>query len=698
MNHTNVIYTIIKKQDKCSPFPYPPLYLEEDTDYICFTNRPDMKSDFWEIKYMEQIEESFVEEFLKQHGGYHHTLYVAPNQILLESKENPNFLITVPDIYEIMRAVPDFENFVPTSNPDGTYHIEPNPEYQDGPYDGRPLLLTIGVPVSNQIETIRRCLNGIQPILEAIPSELLVIDTGSTDGTIEVAKEYQARIVNFPWCNNMSAARNCGIRNAMGGWYMSIDDDEWFESVEDTIDFFQSGKYKNYLFASYIQRNYHSLSLTDHDDSSIPRMAKITPTLHFEGRIHDALMGVQKEHLCYLKDIAHHTGFHRDDKDAFLAKVNRNLSSLYFDLYEYPKDLRYIYQIANEFNAIFQAKYAIAYLYRGLSVNREVNHTYWQKKLTSNLLISLFTDKNPALFSYVQTCLSDSSYTISEMALIHYMLFQLASELEYEIPFIEKEASEYEYYRNQFLSNVDYERQQMMQYAILDIDVCENSSYISAYRIARFALAVRKQEEMEAEDWLKQIDLTQAKQGDVLIFCSNIIHCKTSTLVSYGLQKIENYIGSLSQEQIAFFADLVWKKHISASQDSLGFVFFQHYITASGYTDLSVSMQYWLAILGEKLFLAMQDKEDDAYLTIFLNYIEALFNYAIHYYNPVLFSEDSSFLPENIRAGYHIVQALEAAEKKNPLCIKELKSALHIFPNFKRGISLLFEQLKSFTL
>lgn len=52
---------------------------------------------------------------------------------------------------------------------------------------------TIGVPVSNQIETIDRCLSHIKPLLDNLPSELLVVDTGSTDGTIEVCREYGAR-------------------------------------------------------------------------------------------------------------------------------------------------------------------------------------------------------------------------------------------------------------------------------------------------------------------------------------------------------------------------------------------------------------------------------------------------------------------------------------------------------------------------
>ena len=107
MKYINVIYTIIKKQDKFSPFPYPPLYQEKNTDYICFTDNLTVKSNFWKVKYFEQIDDSSIEESLK---SYHTKLYIEPNQILLKSRKEPDFLITVPDIYEIIGETPDFDS------------------------------------------------------------------------------------------------------------------------------------------------------------------------------------------------------------------------------------------------------------------------------------------------------------------------------------------------------------------------------------------------------------------------------------------------------------------------------------------------------------------------------------------------------------------------------------------------------------
>lgn len=104
----------------------------------------------------------------------------------------------------------------------------------------KPLLLTISLLVSNRIDTIRKCMDSIKPILDSIPSELIVVDTGSTDGSIDIVREYTDNIVSFDWCDDFAAARNAGLEHAKGEWFLYLDDDEWFEDVTTIIDFFQS--------------------------------------------------------------------------------------------------------------------------------------------------------------------------------------------------------------------------------------------------------------------------------------------------------------------------------------------------------------------------------------------------------------------------------------------------------------------------
>ena len=108
--------------------------------------------------------------------------------------------------------------------------------------------LTIGLLVSNRIKYIRQVMEALKPLLDAVPSELIAVDTKGedSDGSIEVVKEYTDKVYPFTWCNDFAAARNVTFEHARGEWYMYLDDDEVFDDVQEIIDFFLSGEYKNF--------------------------------------------------------------------------------------------------------------------------------------------------------------------------------------------------------------------------------------------------------------------------------------------------------------------------------------------------------------------------------------------------------------------------------------------------------------------
>ncbi len=250
---------------------------------------------------------------------------------------------------------------------------EPNSPPPGGRYDGYPFLLTIGVPVSNQIGTIRRCLEGIQPILDALPSELVVVDTGSRDGTVEVCREFGARVVEFPWIDNMSAARNQAIQAAQGLWFMSIDDDEWFEDTSAIIRFFEKGDYRNHDLALYFQRNFQTDGLVGNDYPAI-RLGRRDARLHFHGRIHDLLSNadVPDPRIMMLKAYANHFGFSFEQEAEKMAKSIRNLNILKLDMAQFPRESRHAMQMINELGISQQPVQAYRVSYYALSLGREV--------------------------------------------------------------------------------------------------------------------------------------------------------------------------------------------------------------------------------------------------------------------------------------------------------------------------------------
>lgn len=71
-------------------------------------------------------------------------------------------------------------------------------------------------------QNISRCLASVAGAVD----EIIVVDTGSADGTRQVAREFGAQVYSFPWNDNFSDARNASLELATGDWILFLDADE----------------------------------------------------------------------------------------------------------------------------------------------------------------------------------------------------------------------------------------------------------------------------------------------------------------------------------------------------------------------------------------------------------------------------------------------------------------------------------------
>ncbi|MBQ8613094.1 MAG: glycosyltransferase [Ruminiclostridium sp.] len=191
------------------------------------------------------------------------------------------------------------------------------------------MLLTIGMIVKNEEKYLERCLNGIKPILEQVDSELIIADTGSTDRTVEIAKQFTDNVFYFEWIKDFAAARNSTLEKAQGEWFMFVDADEIFEACDEIIHFFNSGEYKKYNSASYIVRNIvRRGDKVSYSDFRAPRMTKILPATKFHKPVHECFT-TYGEPLKLLNDAAMHYGYaNTSDSDEAKAKFIRNTEIL----------------------------------------------------------------------------------------------------------------------------------------------------------------------------------------------------------------------------------------------------------------------------------------------------------------------------------------------------------------------------------
>ena len=173
------------------------------------------------------------------------------------------------------------------------------------------MLLTIALIVKNEIKHIQKCMDALSELRKLMDFQLIITDTGSDDGTDTVAEKYADVFQRFEWCDDFSAARNESFKAAKGKWYMFLDADEYLCEPEKLADFFNSGEYKKYRSAAYIQRNYYSQEGGGYADAYISRMTRIFPETRFKGRVHEGLypiyepvkmLGFHVDHYGYVRE------------------------------------------------------------------------------------------------------------------------------------------------------------------------------------------------------------------------------------------------------------------------------------------------------------------------------------------------------------------------------------------------------------
>ena len=145
--------------------------------------------------------------------------------------------------------------------------------------------------VKNEEKNIRRALSWGREIV----CEQIVVDTGSTDRTVEIAEEMGARIYHFEWCDDFSAAKNYAIEQASGDWIAFLDADEYFseEDAELLMRILSGPEFHgseedspHFLRCAWVQLGEDgrpfSVSVQDRIFRNIPR-------IRYHGRIHEQI-------------------------------------------------------------------------------------------------------------------------------------------------------------------------------------------------------------------------------------------------------------------------------------------------------------------------------------------------------------------------------------------------------------------------
>jgi tetratricopeptide (TPR) repeat protein len=232
------------------------------------------------------------------------------------------------------------------------------------------LTISLCMIVKDEEAMIGRCLEAARGAVD----EIVVVDTGSTDRTVEIAEAHGARVLHHAWDGDFSAARNASFEAATGDWVMYLDADEVL--VTEDAQRLRALAGRTWREAFFLTETNHTGEIGDgtaitHDAM---RVFRNRPEYRFEGRIHEQIAQclpaylperlerttVRVEHFGYL-------GAVRDTKD----KTNRNLELLERQVAEGVDTPFLHYNLGSEYAAAGDAPRALTHFKRAWTAVRE---------------------------------------------------------------------------------------------------------------------------------------------------------------------------------------------------------------------------------------------------------------------------------------------------------------------------------------
>lgn len=180
--------------------------------------------------------------------------------------------------------------------------------------------------VKNEAKNLAKSIKS----LKSQVNEIVVVDTGSTDNTIVVARKLGARVYSFPWQDDFSKARNFALSKAKGDWLVLLDADEYFtaKTAGNIRQVIRQAQQADGLLIQMVNYDVDKAEVQDYFYQL--RIVRNQQELHYEGKIHEELMLSDGKSMNFRRVSPetleiYHTGY---SNSVTRQKVERNLSIL----------------------------------------------------------------------------------------------------------------------------------------------------------------------------------------------------------------------------------------------------------------------------------------------------------------------------------------------------------------------------------
>lgn len=213
------------------------------------------------------------------------------------------------------------------------------------------LPISVCIITKNEADKMEKFLSKIRPY----DWEIVVVDTGSTDGTREIAEKYADIVGDFEWIQDFSAARNYSISLASNEFILVLDCDEYLVNI-DVPEILRMIEENPEKMGCLGRINHYEINETDTLYVDYVERLFSKNLFHYKGAIHEQLVPFDEVSYFFYQIplTVDHYGYLLSD-EAMSAKVKRNLDILFMDLEKLKQgediDEQYTYfQIAQCYN------------------------------------------------------------------------------------------------------------------------------------------------------------------------------------------------------------------------------------------------------------------------------------------------------------------------------------------------------------
>ena len=254
--------------------------------------------------------------------------------------------------------------------------------------------ISVCIIAKNEEKHIEECLSRLMPY----GFEIVLVDTGSTDRTIELAKQYTNCIYHFDWCSDFSAAKNYAIEKASYDWILSIDCDEYIESIDLPLLTTQMKLHPTDAGRILIRNRFTENGQTAYEQVRVSRFVNRC-YYRFEGAVHEQLVPITTSDMAPSDTVKYvysapitvlHVGYDGSEEE-MKEKCRRNIVLLEKELETQGADPYTYYQLGQSYRKLHDYEEAFYYFDLGLSM-----------------------DVDPAL-DYVQTMVESYGYTLLDL-------------------------------------------------------------------------------------------------------------------------------------------------------------------------------------------------------------------------------------------------------------------------------------------